>query len=244
MLLAMLLAAGADPNVVCKRGGSVLSWAIESASLECCKAVLQAVAVINPGGRFALMPGPSSVAMSEDPVELHLRPGLDLEIKDKLGCTPLMYAAMLEYHDIYDLLLDHGANIDAFDAVYFNDHVTLKFLLDRGASRTVLDRDGDSILYQTATRADIRTMSISQKACIDGLFMDPSAIAQCWKWFECRDIHFAAQRAPLEEETTAFQALLDSIIPCPDPPPPPPPPPSNEHDRFNLAVTFPLDSDG
>jgi ankyrin repeat protein len=201
---------------------------------------------------LCLMPGFSSAVLSDDPVDRHPLLGLDLETKDKNGNTALMDAARFACHDICDLLIDHGANIDAsdldgetalFDAVNLNNHVTIQFLIDRGASCTVLDRDGHSILYRTATRADVHTMGILQKARIDGLFMDPSAITEYWEWFERRDVFFRGERAPLEEETAAFQALLESIIPCSDPQPPPPSPP-NEHDSFDLPGVFPLDSGG
>jgi hypothetical protein len=60
-----------------------------------------------------------------------------------------------------------------------------------------------------------------KEARIEGLPMDPRSVDYYWNCFYYhRENCFRGHRVPLGDEEEAFQALLDSIIPCSDPPPP------------------------
>jgi ankyrin repeat protein len=230
--ISTLLNAGADVNAICKYGDSVLFWALYSGSVSCCEAIIDAgadVQLTNIEGDNVLMRCVSMSEPIEEILSLFLYLGVNLEAHDVDGATALMLASTYATSRVCTMLLDKGANVDTRDvfghsavwaATFSNRHSNLQLLVHRGASLNCLDEDGDSIIVGAALYADINTMEILKEARIEGLPMDPGSVGDYWDWFDARDKFFLGHRAPLEEEEEAFQALLDSIIPCPDPPPP------------------------
>lgn len=224
--IAALLSAGADANAICKLGRSVLLWAIDSSSVLCCKALLDAgvdASFVDDYGNNALIWSLSNPNIEPAMFELLLGAGLDLEARDIQGSTALMNAARCSSPTICGMLLDHGANIDACDgagrsamcyAILFNNHLNVRLFVQRGASFNVFGHGGHSIVSYAAAAADIDTMSTLEEARIEGLHLDDAIKAIYWAWFDHRDDYFIGQRAPLEDERSAFQALLDSIKPC------------------------------
>jgi ankyrin repeat protein len=224
--IAVLLAAGADLNAVCKRGRTVLSWAVQSRSVDCCRTILTAATdiSIDTSRRPAPVSGASNLSTTNGIVTLPRCLSIDLEGKDNNGETALsLVVRTWGCLAICRLLLNYGANIDGRNragetalllAVQYNRHTMLQLLLDKGASRTIITYDGSSILHEAAYRADVYTMKILQEACLDGLLMDSCAVTSYWKSFACRDETCRiASRTSQQEETAAFQALLDSIVP-------------------------------
>lgn len=77
---------------------------------------------------------------------------VEVDVVDKLGRTPLHYAAFRGYIDVATLLLDKGANINAVDkskqwtplffATYMGQKEMIKFLLQKGADETLKDKLG------------------------------------------------------------------------------------------------------
>jgi ankyrin repeat protein len=246
--ISALLSAGADVNAVCKNGESVLFWASYSESVTCCRAIINAgadVELTNSIEENVLMSIVSNASPSEDIVELFLFSGITIESRDFDGSTALMRAVGYSSLPICVLLLDYGAEIDnrdsagrsaVWDAILWNRHANLQLLIDRGASLTFLDIDGDSIIVQAALFADLDTTNILEEARIEGLPMNPSSVDHYWSWFNNnRDWYFTGQRPPLEDEKEAFQALLDSIIPCSDPPPP------NTVETLDIPGAYPIE---
>jgi hypothetical protein len=126
--------------------------------------------------------------------------------------------------DICELVLDYTSNISAQDkfgfsaltyAIRHNFHAGMELLLDHGADTTQLDCDGDSVIVLVALFGDIETMRILQDEQIEGLPMEPLDVDFYWAQFRgLRNLYFLGWTAPVEEEEEAFQAFLDSIIPC------------------------------
>jgi ankyrin repeat protein len=231
--ISALLEAGADVNAVCKRGESVLFWSLRSHSVACCRAIINAGADLqhtNYRGDNVLMFYVTMGNSTEDIIELFLSSGMDLDVQDKCGERVLALAARYATHMICIMLLDAWASIDSTshigrsalcEAVLWNCHGNIQLLVDRGASFHTLDRNGNSIIAQAAMYADIDTMKISKEARIEGLPMDPDSVDGYRDCFDRPDKSFLGQRAPLQDEKDAFQALLDSILPSSDPLPPP-----------------------
>ncbi len=86
-----------------------------------------------------------------DICELLIAHGADVNLKDKLGDTPLHWAATLKHNDIVEFLLDCGANVNAlnlgkrtalFEAARLHRQQIVESLLDRGAEVNLMDKLG------------------------------------------------------------------------------------------------------
>ncbi|MCP4711982.1 MAG: hypothetical protein GY869_25455, partial [Planctomycetes bacterium] len=94
---------------------------------------------------------------SKDTVELLLTNGVDVNLKDNDGWTPLLLAAEWADRDFAELLLDKGAKIDAKDdesgftalhhAVRLGKKNMVELLIARGADINVKDKQGHTPLY-------------------------------------------------------------------------------------------------
>jgi hypothetical protein len=220
-----LLHAGADVNAVCNAGRSVLTW---SKSWTISKMLLDSGADIriieNNGDNvvFRAIKSRSPVAVIKLLLEASSK--LDDRHTDIDRFTYLMLAILTGSMDICELVLEYTADINAQDnfgfsalsyAILKHFHAGLKLLLNHGADTTQSDCYGNSVFVMVALFGDIETMRILEDEQIEGLPMEPLDIAIYWDWFlNARNHHFLGRRAPVEEEKEAFQAFLDSIIPC------------------------------
>jgi ankyrin repeat protein len=220
-----LLQAGADVNAVCNAGRSVLSW---SESWTISKMLLDSgadIRVIDNLGNDAVFFAIKSHSSTEV-IELLLEASsrFDDQSLETHKIPYLMVAMRTESIGICELILGYTADISAQDvngfsaltyAIRYNFHAGLELLLYHGADTTQLDLDGDSIIVFVAFLGDIETMRILEDEKIEGLPMEPSDVEIYWDWFRnSRNDYFLGWRAPVEEEEEAFQAFLDSIIPC------------------------------
>ena len=92
---------------------------------------------------------------------LLLQHGADVDVKNKYGLTPLMWAANNGHSDIASLLLQHGANIEAKDedgrtplmyASSWGHTDTASLLLQHGADIDVTDYEGASAIHRASPR--------------------------------------------------------------------------------------------
>lgn len=95
-----------------------------------------------------------------------------------------------------------------------NNHPVLKlFVQHRTMLNTKIFQNHEMIVGLVACCADVQTMSILEGACISGPALTPETVKAYWKAFEFRKTYFIGARDSIEAEKTAFQALLDSIMP-------------------------------
>jgi ankyrin repeat protein len=218
-----LLQAGADVNAVCDAGKPVLGWA---GSRTICKMLLDSgadIRIIDDDGNNAVFCAVNSEA-SIEVIELLLEASKLDERLDIGGSTYLMVAILTASIGICELVLEYTADISAQDdsgfsaltyAIRHNFHAGMELLLSHGADTTQLDCDGDSVIVLVALLGDIETMRILGGEKIEGLSMEPLDVEIYWDWFRnSRNQYFIGRRPPVEEEEAAFQAFLDSIIPC------------------------------
>ncbi|KAI2638093.1 hypothetical protein GGS21DRAFT_455281 [Xylaria nigripes] len=91
----------------------------------------------------------------ESIVKLQFEKGVDIECKDKDGCTPLMQAAYNGHEQVVKLLLEKGADIESKDnicwtplmqATYNGHEQVVKLLLEKGADIKSKDKYGQTPL--------------------------------------------------------------------------------------------------
>nr|KAK5433513.1 hypothetical protein LTR18_010756 [Exophiala xenobiotica] len=131
-VVEMLLDHGAEINAIAGQHGSALRAATDRGHMGIMRLLIAKKADVNiTGGRWessALHDAASDCNV--DAVRLLLKNGAYIDVRDKEGRTPLLYAAICGAADTASLLLHHGADPNACDkhgdsALYFackNDH--------------------------------------------------------------------------------------------------------------------------
>ena len=176
--LHLLLEAGSCPNVYDYMIASTpLMLAAASSNIMCVRCLLEAGANIdhvNADGRSALH---YAISYSDDQEILHclITAGADLECRAR---DPLKFAIMANRIAEATVLLDYGVNIDALDYendTPLNDSLTYnrddftELLLLRGASYTLPNSLGGSILHLAAKFGGLRTIEILFTASLRGI---------------------------------------------------------------------------
>ena len=193
--VALLLEAGADPDVFDAYGNGAITYAAEDDHNVCVRLLLEADAElmpVRPTGVKLLgaVSHTTRYATKVSSLKQLLDSGADVEPSTIEGWTPLINAARLDKVDFARLLLDYGANINATStlgqtplttAITYNSHNVLKLLLDRWREFSTCPRhQGANLLQIAALHADIETISIlttfdhlisrSDRICIIGDF--------------------------------------------------------------------------
>ena len=120
---------------------------------------------------------------SEEIVRLLVEGGIDFDVCDVRGTTPLGTAAHGGNDITVAALLDCGADIDHLDddgdsplseSLFNNSDKITKLLLSRGATYTMWCSIGDSILHLAAKSGGNKLIEILLEACLHGV--DPDAL--------------------------------------------------------------------
>lgn len=143
-----------------------------------------------------------------------------LEARDYKGRTALHLAVRLRHMEHVRLLLDYGAYIDSPDtaldrtplmnAIYWNQHQTIRLLLKRGAMTNVVDRNRMTILHYAAKYGDFTTLNILGKAQIAGVKANVRDLQgrTAIESFELRKEYLVQT----EEEHTRSRMKLEDIV--------------------------------
>jgi ankyrin repeat protein len=156
-------------------------------------------------------------------IRVLLQAGADPNICPDEDATPpaVFYAMPSDNIEALDLLYQYGTDINLIPksqghsaimyATQYNAKDCVVGLLAKGALLHQRGNEGASVVTMAATNASVELMEILTQANIRGLPMDDVHIQQYWKKFQERDSEYTGQKAPVEVERAAFQALLDSI---------------------------------
>ena len=193
--VALLLEAGADPDVFDVYGNGAVTYAAEGDHSVCVRLLLEANAELIPvlptGVKLlGAVNHTTRYASKVSSLKQLLDAGAEVEPSTVEGWTPLINAARLDKVDFAGLLLDYGADINATStlgqtpltmAITYNSHNVLRLLLDRWREfKTCPRRHGPNLLQIAALHADIETINIlttwehlisrSDRICIIGDF--------------------------------------------------------------------------
>ena len=172
-----LLAFGASPNIVDKWGRTPLFFARNT---DICKMLLDAGVNIHTHNttlgrsalheRYAFSSRWYAESDTIDTIDLLVNAGIDVDLRDGDGQTPLLSAISSGYTSHARRLLELGANPNVcsqtpshsaiHNAVLFNRHEIIPLLLERGADYTALGANGKNIAHMAAWAADTKTISM------------------------------------------------------------------------------------
>lgn len=181
----VLLEYGADPIIVSPDQGSALHFAT-TARGSCCISPLLA-----HGAKVESMTNWKQTALhyvaayknDERPARLLLEAGVDPNVKDLDGITPLQWAAVSGGDKVAVVLLEHGAdpnNVDNFNntallsTIKANRHKILDLLVHHGASLKSPLASGGTILHDIARDADRESLEILER--VDHLHLSPDSL--------------------------------------------------------------------
>ncbi|KAL8687366.1 MAG: hypothetical protein Q9218_006442 [Villophora microphyllina] len=178
--VAILLAAGADPQATSNDGNSVLIYATYGGSLECMRLILETGADINHTGISLPTPAMGGSQLGDNPAiaKVRLERGAAIEASRHQKFTPLYVAALTNRVESLIFLLDRGASVDVKDwkcstplsmAISFSNYQMAEALVNRGADLSTAPTFTVSYLRNAAVVGDERMIRlfISARPAID-----------------------------------------------------------------------------
>lgn len=172
-----LLAFGANPNIADRWGRTPLYF---SRNIDICKILLDAGENIQPHNMvyrrsvlhqvFKITGRWYIESDTVDTIDLFVNAGIDVNVRDRDGETPLLNAVRLRHTFHTRRMLELGANPNVCNqssrhsaihlAVLFDHHDAIPLLLERGADYTALDISGMNIAHMAAWAAGTKTISV------------------------------------------------------------------------------------
>ncbi|RYP72193.1 hypothetical protein DL771_004323 [Monosporascus sp. 5C6A] len=156
-------------------------------------------------------------------IELLLDRGARIDSRNDTGSTPLHVAASEAPPETVSFLLLHGADIDTQDselktpimvAVEVDEADNVRVLQECGANLSGVCKKGWNLLAYAAAYASIPTMEVLRESKLRNIDVDARDVSgrTVWDIFEqLRNDLCVRQRAPLEQERAALEALLSSV---------------------------------
>jgi ankyrin repeat protein len=134
------------------------NWDEASAVLAGRTDALQAILKNNPSAVGTMLFGKGLIHIAAangnvDMVKILIAANCDLQAKDNWGLSPLGYALITKNKQVQEVLLQHGANENFFDAVYANDLPTVTALLakDKSAASALNHSNNSAVDIAAAT---------------------------------------------------------------------------------------------
>ncbi len=113
-IIELLLDRGADPNLAADSGNIPLAWAVQSGQTDVVQLLIKHKANLDIQlGNIPLLVNASSANARAKIVEMLCASGLNVNERDKNGCTALHYAVQGLAKDNVEILIAHGADVNA-----------------------------------------------------------------------------------------------------------------------------------
>ncbi|XP_068913159.1 uncharacterized protein [Tenebrio molitor] len=156
-VITTLIECGLDVNQQCNRKTTPLHFAANDDVIA--KLLLDLGANINAidkDAQNALHIALQNSKVNTTIVNLLIDKGIDVDVRDKYGITPLQYCCIKGHYDALVILLECGTNINAkdsmnrsplYDAISRYNYNCVKMLLDHGADINAADNSGKTVLH-------------------------------------------------------------------------------------------------
>lgn len=225
----ILLKWTAQPNVMDNEARTPLHEAAFMGTTECVLALLEARADVNAKdfyGTTALHCVLERGDAQEEMIDSLVRFGGDVNAKDNYGSFPMHMGTSIESDGHLQnriVFFKHGADIDAQNgeertptskAVINKNVKLLEFLINHGARLDQVGFQRRTILHYAAGYGSCEIMEVLTEANIKAVDVDARDVYgyTASDYFEnFRDHWFPGERAPVEQERAAFEALLESV---------------------------------
>lgn len=161
-VLELLLQSGRiDVDAMASGGKTPLILATENNHVECVRQLIQAGSNLESFNHTLQTPLFVAAELGHvDCVQELIQAGANFSKRDARGLTPFLIAAKKCHLEVMRILLEAGDNIDQHHAIHGtalhlvatqgNDLACLKFLLDAGANRTLVNNSGYTAFMATA----------------------------------------------------------------------------------------------
>lgn len=232
--VALLLAHGADPNILDIQWTGAVSYAAERSHLLCVRLLLEAGAAPDPVLPKGIMVGSAlncTARNCSDPLVMKtlLDFGADTEASGVDKTTALVHTSRTDNVNFAMLLLEYGANINAATAtgqtplttaITFNSHRVLRLLLERWYDYSTCPRlQGPHLLRAAALFGDLETIKILTatdhfKIKYDKTYVLADCLEQYSERYDVTDESIAAFRnllSVLNEDPNAMRNV-DSLL--------------------------------
>jgi ankyrin repeat protein len=187
-MVESLLTAGADTNIIPRKGKAALQSAVVANHADIVQKLLQHGADINQRNastRATTLKAYCTVNVDHASWKLLVKMGADLEALDLRPNSPLMWISEQNRADSMELMVGRAAdaeNLDSIgstvflDAVMSNHHAVLHVLLQNKIDARILTRAGRNILHLAAHLGDAQTLSMMAAARLRGLRLHQRSI--------------------------------------------------------------------
>ena len=225
----LLLKWGAFPNTLDHEGMSALHEAASDGTVECVLALLEAGADVTIRSVYGSTPLHNvffQQKAQEEVIDVLIRYNADANARNNVGSSPIWYGMPVDTNERLrniEALYQRGADLDIRDpdgdalilgAVRWNDTKMLIFVAEKGAKFDVIGYHKRNIFHWAACRGTIETMGLLAEKRIKGIDVaakDCFGLAAAELFEKRRSEFFISEKAPIEEERAAFDALVASM---------------------------------
>jgi ankyrin repeat protein len=179
-VLALLLEAGADPDVVNNQAKTPLDLAISGSKDEIIDLLLEAGAAVEPP-----VDGIHVLAWNNEVigVKLHIYAGTDIDQSDEFGNIPLLLAVEKGHIGVLELLIKHEANLEVSDPDGFTPLIMSAELNHPELLQLLLDAEADIEAEDKAERTALDWAIIMQSTEAETILRENNAPSGAEKSF-------------------------------------------------------------
>ena len=161
-IVELLISKGADINAKNDQGRTPLDFAIDKGHKDIVKLLM------DNGAKYSSIHIAAQTG-DQAQVKVFLSQGIDINVEDDKGNTPLFYAIRDSHDELAQFLIDQGADINYTDkngygplhhAIWYGRAAMVKVLVSRGADVNLMPEKGYSSLHYAVWNEDVNTVKL------------------------------------------------------------------------------------